>query len=506
MVREVTRYNASNHESIMKRLLFSVVFVSGLLACLTAAPAMANDGPTISYLGALKPVQESVISMDKESVEFTVSEDPGSSLPAKATFWFTNPTAQDVDVESIFPMTFEGPGSYGRQTKYAENVKAKVNGVAVKGEVKFAEYPYRDSLREGELEPKKAEGYVFSFKVPAKKTIKVEVSFDAPLSYVGHLTFNYYIGSGAGWAGPIKEAKFVVHYPYRLEQGWVSTGSWYEGAGGYKAEGWGKETLQGKDYILALSSIEPDDANSVINFEIFPPASAKMLNAARQGMADFKEPWQWRQLADAYRSFEFDDGQFDAYRPRFAVDGYWLAIDKYLAAEKIDPFKPADYRQAELLAALYSDNWAPNAMGDPNAPQFYDLKRYQKLIDYLQSQKNEWWGVVRYRMENILALDKWWRAGRQDVFEAAAPAVQSVAPAAEQTPAMSQATPEQLSQIKQEAQALRDEVKNLQRAREGRDAGKGTIDPIIALLFVFGGVLAGFATVALTKRALAKKH
>jgi len=205
----------------------SKFLIASLLAaaCLFAVsiPAKADDGPTFAQFGAVKPVQESVVSLEKELVEFTVPENPGHNLPAKAAFWFSNQTNQDVEVESIFPLTFQGPGAYQMPTTYAENVKAKVNGIVVKGEVKFEEYAYRDSLKEGELVPRKAEGYVFSFKVPAKKTIRVEVEFDAPLSQVGYLTFNYYIGSGAGWAGPIKEAKFAVHYPYRLDKGWVRT-------------------------------------------------------------------------------------------------------------------------------------------------------------------------------------------------------------------------------------------------------------------------------------------
>ena len=71
---------------------------------------------------------------------------------------------------------------------------------------------------------------------------------------------------------------------------------------------------------------------------------------------------------------------------------------------------------------------------------------------------------------------------------------------------MSQATPERLDQIKQDTQSLRNEVKNLQQAFRAKEPPKRIMDPVIALLLVFCGVLAGFLTVASTKLALAKKR
>ncbi|MBI5654586.1 hypothetical protein HZC53_02975 [Candidatus Uhrbacteria bacterium] len=467
-------------------------------------PVLANDGPTFAQFGAVKPAVESVISMDKELVEFIVPENPNQSIPAKATFWFSNPTDKDVEVQSIFPLTFVGPGAYGMPNTYAENVSAKVDGLTVKGEVKYEEFPYRSALEPGELEPKKAEGYVFPFKVPAKKTTVVVVEFDAPLSQVEYLTFNYYIGSGAGWAGPIKEAKFVVHYPYRLKAGWIIADSWYDGAGGYKAEGWGKDTVQEKDYILTLANIEPNDANSVINFDILPPSNAKQLMAAEKGMASFKTPEQWWNLARVYRSFEFENGQFDAYRPRFAVDGYWMAIDEYLAAKELDPFKPVDYRQATELAELYSDHWASNATQEDL--QFYDLDRFDKLFTFLETRTTEWWGVDLHRLEGLLALGRQWRDGRAVYQPGYVPPAKPAEENIEGYKAQLQAFSEQVDQLKNQRQALVQKLDILESAGKARAASSTrSIDPISAFLLVLGGVLAGFASVALIKYVFAKR-
>ncbi len=496
--RPLMRYTVNAMRS--KLAIFPLLALAGVF--MFSSAAKADDGPTVSRIGSVKPVQESVISMDKELVEFTVPADLARSIPGKATFWFTNPTDKDVTVDSIFPLTFEGPGSFSMATTtYAMNVRAKVNGIPAKGEIKFAEYPYRDSLAEGELEPKKAEGYAFPFKVPAKKTITVEVTFDAPLSDVAYPSFYYYIGSGAGWAGSIREAKFVMHYPYPLKDGWAEIGAWDELNDRPVT---GTASLVGKDYALTFRDVEPGSRFGYLSLEFLPPYLAKKLIAAEADMASFETPEEWRELAELYRSFEFENGQFDAHRPRFAVGGYWKAVDKYLAAKKINPSMPADYFQATELAEIYSDHWAPMiSEGPPDRSQFYDLKRQAALMDYLESQKDNWWGIERYRMEQLLALDAWWR-GKQPT-SSVTPVEAKPASTGSGSAQLDQAAFEQIGLLKQEAQVLRDEVKRLQPAGNAPLPGMRSIDPIVALLLVFGGVGLGFVTVALVKRSLAKK-
>jgi len=491
-----------------KFLLVSALAVAGLIA--VSVPARANDGPTISKMGSLESIEESAISLDRELVEFSVPKDLGRSIPAKATFWFSNPTDKDIETGSIFPLTFEGPGSYSfGTTTYAENVTAKVNGVPAKGEVKLAEYPYRDADNPNELEPKKAEGYVFPFKVPAKKTVKVEVEFDAPLGQVAYPTFSYYIGSGAGWAGPIKEARFVVHYPYALEKGWVSVDSWYEGAGGYREKDWGTEVVSGKDFTLTLKPIEPDSGRSAIGFRIFPPSDATRLVRAEAGASGFTQPGEWFSLARLYRSFEYEDGQFDNHRPQFAVDGYWTATEKYLEGLGIEPFKPRGYLEAAILAEIYTDHWTPlNINGDPGQPQFHDADRFAKLMSYLETQKTEWWGYELGRLNALLEAGSGW-LGRAVKFKSGDLWAEEVAAAAKDrgsAPASgAQPVSQELDALKTEARDLRNQIKGMREADVTYAAAQRTIDPIIALLLVFGGVAAGFLTVALVKRAMVKK-
>jgi hypothetical protein len=491
----------------MKRHIFPVILASAFLFCLTLVPARANDGPTVSILGSLESIEESAISLDKELVEFTVPKDLGRSIPAKATFWFSNPTEKDIETGSIFPLTFEGPGAYSfGTTTYAENVTAKVNGVLAKGEVKFEEYPYRDASNPDELVPKEAEGYVFSFTVPAKKTIKVEVEFDAPLSQVAYPTFDYYIGSGAGWAGPIKEAKFVVHYPYALSEGWVSANSWYDAGFGYRGEYWGKVSISGKDFTLVSKPIEPDSGRSAIGFRIFPPAHAMRLIELEKKAPGFTQAGEWFSLAQLYRSFEYEDGQFDNYRPQFAVDGYWLAIDKYLEGLGIDSFKPKGYLEAAMLAEIYTDHWAPmNINGNPNEPQFYDIERFAKLMGYLENQKSNWWGFGLTRLNAILDKGSEWleKAQEHKTGFPWQPAPASSAAAGKMTD--SAVSSDELDKLNRETQALRNELAGVRRAHLSAVKSGNGIDPVVALLFVFGGVAAGFLTVALVKRALAKK-
>gem|GEM_PF-5863954 len=168
-----------------------------------------------------------------------------------------------------------------------------------------------------------------------------------------------------------------------------------------------------------------------------------------------------------------------------------------MASKKIDPYKPADYRQAVELAEIYSDHWSSGTYAE--GPQFSDKERYEKLFDYLQTRKTEWWGVDLHRLEGLLGLDAWWRGTK-------APSEQAASSGTQPQTGMSQATPERLDQIKQDTQSLRNEVKNLQQAFRAKEPPKRIMDPVIALLLVFCGVLAGFLTVALTKLALAKKR
>jgi hypothetical protein len=490
----------------MRCYILRAIFAVALALCFMPSTALANDGPTVSILGSLESIEESAISLDKELVEFTVPKDLGRSIPAKATFWFSNQTEKDIETGSIFPLTFEGPGadSFGTTT-YAENVTAKVNGVPAKGEVKFEEYPYRDASNPDELVPKKAEGYVFSFTVPAKKTIKVEVEFDAPLSQVAYPTFDYYIGSGAGWAGPIKEAKFVVHYPYALSEGWVSANSWYDGGFGYRGEYWGKVSISGKDFTLVSKPIEPDSGRSAIGFRIFPPAHAARLMELEKKAPGFTQAGEWFSLAQLYRSFEYEDGQFDNHRPQFAVDGYWLAIDKYLENLGIDPFKPKGYLEAAMLAEIYTDHWAPmNINGNPSEPQFFDVERMAKLMVYLEAQKFNWWGYELTRLNALLETGTTWleRVGKfktGDIWK------DEVAAATKTTDPKPQALSQELDSLKNETQTLRNELAGLRQADLSAAKSRRGIDPLVALLFVFGGVAAGFLTVALVKRAVAKK-
>ncbi|MFH1078571.1 MAG: hypothetical protein V1745_04830, partial [Patescibacteria group bacterium] len=186
---------------------------------ITNAPvALADDGPVISVIGSAEPIEESVIRMDKELVEFTVPASDNDLPKGKATFWFSNSTDQDVTVPTIFPMTYEGPGARF-QTSYAQNVKAFLNDVQLPGEVSYKPYPVRDAS--DELESKESLGYTFTFTVPAKRTVQIVVTFDVPLSGVAMPFFTYYFGSGAGWSGTIGEARFVVRYPHVLQDGWV---------------------------------------------------------------------------------------------------------------------------------------------------------------------------------------------------------------------------------------------------------------------------------------------
>jgi hypothetical protein len=64
---------------------------------------------------------------------------------------------------------------------------------------------------------------------------------------------------------------------------------------------------------------------------------------------------------------------------------------------------------------------------------------------------------------------------------------------------------DELDKLNRETQALRNELAGVRRAHLSAVKSGNGIDPVVALLFVFGGVAAGFLTVALVKRALAKK-
>lgn len=405
-------YNRSMNNKFFPILtiLFGMFFV--------VMPARADDGPDVSYLGATEPIEESVIQMQKEQVEFTVPKEMEDTIPGKATFWFHNPTSESVTQPSFFPMTFEGPGEYFEKS-YAENIRVKVNGVAVKGQVKYSEYPYRDG-EDGDLSRRKSEGYSFPFTVPANSTIVVEVMFDAPLDAVQNATgFNYFLGSGAGWAGNIQEAKFVVDYPYELQQGWV-TANFQPGDETAPVD---ETKLSDRTFSFTLKDIEPTSGRDVIRFFIILPRDAEMLMKAQEGMENFDHAWQWYALAEAYRSFRRFRPWFYNTWPDFALRGYWEAIDKALELEGIDPDSHLDLHEAIRLAALYSDDWDLTYSSFDS--DLTDADGYRKVMASLEEYARDAIREAEYypggltgrsQIKNLLAWSIDWMRARSDLF------------------------------------------------------------------------------------------
>lgn len=212
------------------KISFSTLFLLGSFALPLAA--QADIAPSISEIGSVAPPQESVIQMTRETVRFTLPaglisseniEKTAPTMPAEATFWLKNPTAQAVDQRVIFPVVFH-IGTTGEVQQYAKHVRVWVNGKLVA--TKETKGSYDTYTNDGRLtKGEKVNGYEFALRIPAKKMATVIVRFDAPVGYnyynSAEPTVTYLLASGAGWAGPIQKAEISFIYPRAARAAWV---------------------------------------------------------------------------------------------------------------------------------------------------------------------------------------------------------------------------------------------------------------------------------------------
>lgn len=393
-------------------------FLPVLLAALLVptTQVLADDSVSIEWLGNISQLKESAVSMEKETVEFTIptSTDSGEMIPSKATFWFHNPTNADIKIPSIFPDEVDsyGPGGTGSGI-YAENIYAQVNGHDVTGTTDGDAY-YAARSPHGELTSTSTQGYLFDFVVPAQQTMIVTVMFDSPP--VGG-AYNYLLASGAGWSGPIKQADFIVHYPYELESGWVQMNG--IDLNSVKTELKAQPVISGNDMRWSLRDIEPTTANGVLQFWFLSPEDARVIRQAKVDvLADAQDPNAWSALAAAYEPISYFSPPRGEVAPLFVRNDYFVAGEKVFELEGVSTTHPTTLVDAGKLLSFYSGGWSTcyygqsqsssfEASGEPCNADLIDLAAYQRILNLVK--KTQWPTDHRDVLQLLLSTDAHWR-------------------------------------------------------------------------------------------------
>lgn len=409
----------------MKKMLIAIA-----IACLIPWNyAKADDGPFITELGALQPLKESQIRMESEDVVFTYAVD--GTIKGRATFNFVNTADTAVKLDTIFPL--EGNAGYEDAVQYAKNVTVKVDGKTVGTEMKKGSYPERAVDSDLVVSPLVA-GIVFPLAFEPNGKRQVEVSFTPQTTWLMP-TFNYLVGSGAGWAGSIGRADFSVVYPIALQSGWV-TMRLFDASDMKNFPG--EEQIKGNRVTFSVRNLEPGGSNRMVEVTVLPLSMAKeIVNAQKAAKISGNSEDYWS-LAEVYKNIlnhGFGPAEHVYDRPEFTKKGYWDAVAAALAIE--GDYWGSQYWKDRVtgyynLLKIYSNGWDAVCNGNLDCTGLTDPKKYTETYNKMFEEHSD----SMFGRENgdeelityIKDMDRAWRRVRPDLFPITSSTAELVSP------------------------------------------------------------------------------
>jgi len=189
------------------------LLIATLAACLTASAAVCDDEAIQGIGGAIEPMKEHPsIVMDRMEVDINIWPEY-ADVDCRFVFRNTGPAAtvrMGFPEESFYPPSRDHLVGF---TRFATWVDGKPVQAAIEG-LRWD----KDRIHWKRWRVKQVE-------FAAGQTRRVRVQYAAPLGKIASSPggdFQYDLGSGASWKGPIGLAHVTVHGHYRPDRGWLS--------------------------------------------------------------------------------------------------------------------------------------------------------------------------------------------------------------------------------------------------------------------------------------------
>lgn len=271
--------------------LLCLLILAGLL--LAPSPARADIAPPSSSPGT-NPVpgsETTQVGMLAETVTLEVKERSASRWPGQArvtaVFQMQNLGQAEEAMEVRFPLAFsDGFGEYPEIT----DLRVKVDGRAA---------PTRRIVVENGYDPYADQPIpwaAFEARFPTGVPVQIEVTYTADGFGEGpYVAFRYIVATGAGWAGAIGSADFIVRLPYEADRLNVVFG----------ATGFSNTTpgasLAGRELRWHFEDLEPTFENNLEVTVIVPQKWQQVLADRERVAGNPSDGEAWGRLGKAYK-------------------------------------------------------------------------------------------------------------------------------------------------------------------------------------------------------------
>jgi len=179
----------------------------------------------------------------------------------------------------------------------------------------------------------------FDVTFPPSKDVAIDVQYILQSTgYMPYGRFKYILETGAGWAGPIGLATFILKLPYPANEENVVLGQSTPGG-----------QFLGDEVRWTFKDIEPTEQDNFYVTVLAPSVWERILEARRRTEAAPKNARAWRELAQAYLS-----AIFGKYGPEIGANFVPLIEEAYRRAQENDPTSAQLHAEwAQTLLNLY---------------------------------------------------------------------------------------------------------------------------------------------------------
>ena len=344
----------------------------------------ADTGPMYFESAGIQLFQESPVRLDHEIVRFEIPltiGGRGSEIPTTATFWLINPTDQDIVVTSTFPLR----DAIDQLYVDPKSVSISMDGKLVATTLMTTPYPTRDP-HSGSFKEIITEGYEFLLKIRPHTTSTVVVRYFAPTGPTDKCSnrdeqLSYYLGSGAGWNGSIREARIEVEYPLDNSTDLMRLSGGYYGGPAMSPPT--KTELTGDTVTYVYENLEPN-ASSTLYVDFRNVGAEQADRDARKYIAEYPtDPKGYFDLGETIKGLELKYGSSTnpntgegAYEAADFYTGEFSFLPDGQCAAYLDPI-PVNI----LLANIRNHAWLPS-----------DYSNLQRLQDRLDNVMSGWQG------------------------------------------------------------------------------------------------------------------
>lgn len=179
----------------------------------------------------------------------------------------------------------------------------------------------------------------FDATFPPGKDVAIDVQYILQSTgYMPYGRFKYILETGAGWAGPIGLATFILKLPYPANEENVVLGQSTPGG-----------QFFGDEVRWTFKDIEPTEQDNFYVTVLAPSVWERILEARQRTEAAPKSATAWRELAQAYLS-----AIFGKYSPEIGANFVPLIEEAYRRAQENDPTSAQLHAEwAQTLLSLY---------------------------------------------------------------------------------------------------------------------------------------------------------